>query len=88
MWLHPTRLKVGGARGMGPVRLALGAGVHKEKPRNWKPLSPAGLSSGNILGRKEKAPLAGSSHARGSEVTDNKCVVHSADVWEIKCAGC
>lgn len=65
MWLHPTRLKVGGARGLGPVRLELGAGIHQRNKRDWKPLSRAGLSSGNILGRKEKAPLAGSSHAGG-----------------------
>ena len=66
MWLHPTTLKVGGARGLGPVRLEVGAGIHqRETKETGSRYHGPGLSSGNILGRKEKAPLAGSSHAGG-----------------------
>lgn len=55
-----------GRQGAGSCKVGAGGwGSTKEKQRNWKRLSPAGLSSGNILGRKEKAPLAGSSHAGG-----------------------
>lgn len=77
-----------GRQGAGSRKVGVGGWGSQRETKKLEAVISGGLSSGNILGRKEKAPLAGSSHARGSEVTDNKCVVHSADVWEIKCAGC
>ena len=55
-----------GRQGAGSCKVGVGGwDSPKRNKRDWKPLSRAGLSSGNILGRKEKAPLAGSSHAGG-----------------------
>ena len=71
MWLHSTRLKVGGARGLGPVRLELGAGIHqRETKETGSRYHRPGCPGGTFWEERRKPRWLGAAMRGGSEVTD------------------
>ena len=74
MWLHSTRLKVGGARGplqTPAVRLELGAGIHqRETKETGSRYHGPGCPGGTFWEERRKPRWLGAAMRGGSEVTD------------------